>query len=102
MQGWSLIGLTFLTCVFLAPIVVVTGFFAVEICAGLRPLRSSPHADAAGIAAVIVIPAHDEEAVIERTVRQTAREAGPNIDVLVVADNCTDRSAELARSLGAT
>jgi cellulose synthase/poly-beta-1,6-N-acetylglucosamine synthase-like glycosyltransferase len=102
MQGWSLIALTFLTCVFLAPIVVLTGFFAVEICVGLRPLRSSPHAEVAGSAAVVVIPAHDEEAVIERTVRETSREAGSDIDVLVVADNCTDRTAELARSAGAT
>jgi cellulose synthase/poly-beta-1,6-N-acetylglucosamine synthase-like glycosyltransferase len=95
-----LIGLTFLTFVLVAPVVVLTGFFALEILTGLRPLRSAGCADSAGIAGVIIIPAHDEEAVIERTVRDTAREAGADILLLVVADNCTDRTAELARSAG--
>ncbi|MEO8454876.1 MAG: glycosyltransferase family 2 protein [Sphingomicrobium sp.] len=97
-----MIGLTFLTFVLLAPVVVLTGFFALEIFTGLRALRSGRCADFCGVAGVIIIPAHDEEAVIERTVRDTAREAGPDIPLLVVADNCTDLTAAVAQRAGAS
>jgi glycosyltransferase involved in cell wall biosynthesis len=97
-----LIGLTILTFVLVVPVAVLTGFFAVEIFAGLRPLCSAGYADVAGFSAVIVIPAHDEEAVIECTVRDTMREAGTAALVLVVADNCTDRTADIARVTGAS
>jgi cellulose synthase/poly-beta-1,6-N-acetylglucosamine synthase-like glycosyltransferase len=96
-----LTGLTFLTFVLLAPFWVLTGFFALEIFAGLRPLSASLCAHIPGTSAVIVIPAHNEAAVIECTVRDMLREAEPNIRLLVIADNCTDRTAELARAAGA-
>ena len=96
-----MIGLTFLTCVLVAPIVILTGFFAVEICLGLRPLRAPDCGELPAVAVVIVIPAHDEEAVIERTVRETIGEASAGRNVLVIADNCTDRTAKLARAAGA-
>jgi cellulose synthase/poly-beta-1,6-N-acetylglucosamine synthase-like glycosyltransferase len=102
LAGGSLIGLTFLTFVLLAPVVVLTGFFALEIFTGLRAFRSERCADLAGATGVIIIPAHDEEAVIERAIRDTIREAGSDIRLLVVADNCTDRTAELAQSAGAS
>jgi|tagenome__1003787_1003787.scaffolds.fasta_scaffold20988814_10 cellulose synthase/poly-beta-1,6-N-acetylglucosamine synthase-like glycosyltransferase len=99
--GWSLIGLTFLTLVLVAPIAVLTGFFAVEILVGLRPLHTIPQDEAISASAAIVIPAHDEEAVIERTVRDIVDEAR-DFHLLVVADNCVDRTAELARAAGAS
>ena len=68
-----MIGLTILTFVLVAPIAVLTGFFALEIFVGLRRLRAAEYDEIPGISAVIVIPAHDEEAVIERTVRDTMR-----------------------------
>jgi cellulose synthase/poly-beta-1,6-N-acetylglucosamine synthase-like glycosyltransferase len=97
-----LIGLTILTFVLVAPITVLTGFFAVEVFVGLRRLRTTEYDEVRGISVVIVIPAHDEEAVIERTVRDVMLQAGPAALVLVVADNCTDRTAELARAAGAS
>jgi cellulose synthase/poly-beta-1,6-N-acetylglucosamine synthase-like glycosyltransferase len=97
-----LIGLTILTFVLVAPVAVLTGFFAVEIFAGLRPLRLAGYAEVGGTSAVIVIPAHDEEAVIASTVRDTMREAGTAALVLVVADNCMDRTAEVARGARAS
>jgi cellulose synthase/poly-beta-1,6-N-acetylglucosamine synthase-like glycosyltransferase len=95
-----LIGLTILTFVLVAPITVLTGFFAAEIFVGLRRLRPVEYAELPGISGVFVIPAHDEEAVIEHTVRETIRAAGANVLLLVVADNCTDRTAELAGAAG--
>jgi cellulose synthase/poly-beta-1,6-N-acetylglucosamine synthase-like glycosyltransferase len=97
-----LIGLTILTFVLVAPITVLTGFFAVEVFVGLRRLRAIENPEVPGISAVIVIPAHDEEAVIECTVRYAMGEAGTAAMVLVVADNCTDRTAEIARITGAS
>jgi 1,2-diacylglycerol 3-beta-glucosyltransferase len=51
----------------------------------------------------IVIPAHDEEAGIARTVRGCLAIAYPRelFEVVVIADNCQDRTAELARDAGA-
>jgi len=52
---------------------------------------------------VVVIPAHNEENVIRESVlniRSCNYPAG-RFDVCVIADNCTDRTAELAESAGA-
>ena len=49
--------------------------------------------------AVVIIPAHDEEASIGGTVAALRAEASTGVaDLLVVADNCTDRTADLARA----
>ncbi len=51
----------------------------------------------------IVVPAHDEAEVIERTVRSLLRLDWPRdaFRVLVIADNCSDATASLARACGA-
>ena len=47
--------------------------------------------------ATIIIPAHNEEAVIERTLSALCSGLGEDVQVLVVCNGCTDRTAELAR-----
>lgn len=51
----------------------------------------------------ILVPAHDEEPVIARLLRSLAHLDYPadRFDVCVVADNCTDSTADIARSFGA-
>jgi 1,2-diacylglycerol 3-beta-glucosyltransferase len=51
----------------------------------------------------IIIPAHNEEKVIEGTLRSAKQIAYPNdlFDVVVVADNCTDQTAKIALANGA-
>lgn len=51
----------------------------------------------------VVVPAHNEAAVIERTVASLRRLDWPvdRYRILVVADNCTDDTANLARAAGA-
>lgn len=51
----------------------------------------------------VLVPAHDEEPGIERTVASLRALAWPAdaFRVLVVADNCTDRTAAIARAAGA-
>ncbi|RDV82505.1 glycosyltransferase family 2 protein [Ammonifex thiophilus] len=52
----------------------------------------------------VVIAAHNEEKVIGELIKSVFRSEYPRelYEVFVVADNCTDRTAEIARSLGAT
>ncbi len=51
----------------------------------------------------VVVPAHNEESVIEKTLESLFRMDYRRefFDVIVVADHCTDRTAEIARSVGA-
>ena len=51
---------------------------------------------------VFVVPAHDEESGITATVQSLLNVCYPRalFDVVVIADNCTDRTAEMARALG--
>src|SRR5207249_1266766 len=58
-----------------------------------RPRRKAPRV-------LGVIPAHDEEASIARTVKSLAEVEGIT-GVVVLADGCTDRTAEEATSAGA-
>ena len=51
----------------------------------------------------IVVPAHNEETGIEETVRSLSALTYPSdmFRILVIADNCSDQTAELARGAGA-
>lgn len=49
----------------------------------------------------VLIPAHNEQASIVKTIRSVRNASGPMIDILVVADNCTDDTASVARATGA-
>ena len=52
----------------------------------------------------IIVPAHNEASVIERTVASLRKLDWPpdGFRILVIADNCTDQTAALARLAGAT
>lgn len=50
---------------------------------------------------LVLIPAHNEEGSIGRTLESVCAQARPGDQVLVVADNCTDATAKLARDRGA-
>ncbi len=52
-------------------------------------------------ALTVVVPAHDEEALIEPAVRSILGETSGAIDVVVVANGCRDRTAERAHRAGA-
>src|SRR4051794_12382449 len=83
-----------------APIVLITAFFSIEVLAGLRPLRMERPSGLLPRTA-IVVPAHDEEGVIAETVEGLVGAASGDTLLLVVADNCSDRTAEVARAAGA-
>lgn len=84
-----------------APVVVLTLVFATEVLAGLVPLAQHSPADRPR-SATVVVPAHDEQGGIGRTVT-TLQAAMPSwCGLLVVADNCQDDTAKIARRVGAS
>ena len=65
----------------------------------LSPRRRARKAVAETFNLAVVVPAHNEESNIARTVK-SLQSAGP-LTVVVVADNCDDRTADVAREAGA-
>ena len=74
-------------------------YFSLEVVLGLRAVRS-PLTKDDQVDVVVIIPAHDEALVIADTVASALR-ASPPPRVLVIADNCSDDTAEIARAAGA-
>jgi 1,2-diacylglycerol 3-beta-glucosyltransferase len=65
--------------------------------------RTKPQADAALTRFLVIIPAHNEEKLIGSTLESLAKLDYPvaAYSVHVIADNCTDKTAETARAHGA-
>lgn len=49
----------------------------------------------------VLVPAHNEQSVIAATIASILPQLNPSDRLLVVADNCTDATASVARSMGA-
>ncbi len=65
-------------------------------------LRMDGHSDSTVRPSVdLLIPAHDEESVIATTLQSLIPQLRQGDRMLVVADNCSDKTASIARSLGA-
>lgn len=79
--------------------------FGAEILAGLKNSRSVPEdkdaSDPSRHRATILVPAHNEAGIIQDTITMLRLRIAPEVNILVVADNCTDETASLARSAGA-
>ena len=77
--------------------------FLVECLAAVLPRRRRPEgaSDARRPRAAVLIPAHNEQAVIEQTLLAVIPTLAPGDRVLVVADNCDDETAALAQASGA-
>jgi cellulose synthase/poly-beta-1,6-N-acetylglucosamine synthase-like glycosyltransferase len=67
-----------------------------------RKSASSLVIDKARPSVAILIPAHNETLVISQTLQSIMPQLGAKDQVLVVADNCSDNTADIARHLGAT
>jgi cellulose synthase/poly-beta-1,6-N-acetylglucosamine synthase-like glycosyltransferase len=77
--------------------------FAEVAAAVSRPPRSAPGASAGARTArlAVLMPAHDEAAGIAATIGSVLPQLGPRDRLVVVADNCADDTAGLARAAGA-
>lgn len=94
--------LTALAVAPLAPLAVGWGtWLAATIAGAHRP--GEPDGPAPGARIALLVPAHDEEAVLPALLASLAGAAGPATfaPVVVIADHCGDRTAEIARDAGA-
>ena len=80
------------------PVIVLV----LECLAALAPRRRQvSSASVARPRIDVLIPAHDESAVIEATLAHLQPQLGPEDRLWVVADNCSDDTAQIARRAGA-
>ncbi|MGQ0458015.1 MAG: glycosyltransferase family 2 protein [Hyphomicrobium sp.] len=73
----------------------------VEVLASFLPSRSRDAHIPATCRIAIVMPAHDEASGIEATIHRVLEKTPPDSRLVVVADNCTDNTGELAEKCGA-
>jgi len=92
---------TLILSLVVAPFTILTLWFAVEVLAGLQALPAERPSQRTSSSAVIIVPAHDEAAVLPRTLPMLIEASRGLAHVLVVADNCSDRTAAIAKELGA-
>ena len=92
---WLRWGLTALCC-------IPAATFVTEVLVGTPPARSRPKAaPAMPPRTVILVPAHNEQAVIQATLQNLHGELNEQTSLLVVADNCEDDTPSLAEAAGA-
>lgn len=76
------------------------------VVAAVCPARSAQTDDPAPPKTTLLVPAHDEAAMISETVRGLTAAVDQGLpgrgEVLVVADNCSDSTAQLAEEAGAS
>lgn len=85
-----------------APLIVLTATFVIEVAAGLPARRPGEAAVSGPLPAMaIVMPAHDEATIIDATLARLLPELPENVSLLVVADNCHDDTAAIAKARGA-
>ena len=89
-----IIGVLFLLCYFYQLLYVPVALWRRHKVSGNAPIRRY----------AVLISARNEEAVIAQLIDSIRRQDYPSdhLDVYVVADNCTDNTAEAAREAGAT
>ena len=92
---------TIVATILVVPLAMLTAAFVIEVGAGLPPSRRRAGEPAPAPSAVVVMPAHDEAAIIGATLARLLPELPERFSVLVVADNCHDDTAALAQAAGA-
>lgn len=79
------------------PVLVI----AAQVLASLMPRRAAPLPQGPRPRVAVLVPAHDEQAVIGRTLESISRQLAGHDRLVVVADNCSDGTAGTARQHGA-
>lgn len=86
-----------LTVIVLVPVSI----FFVQMLLAYLPPRSQYLGHSLRPRVAVLVPAHDEAAIIRATLASIAPQLLEGDRLLVVADNCTDDTAQLARDAGA-
>jgi cellulose synthase/poly-beta-1,6-N-acetylglucosamine synthase-like glycosyltransferase len=78
-----------------------SGFLLLEVIAGLVRRPKPPVLDSTPIPkTVLLIPAHDEEAVLENTLVRLAEANVEKVRTIIIADNCTDATKDIGTAAG--
>jgi cellulose synthase/poly-beta-1,6-N-acetylglucosamine synthase-like glycosyltransferase len=75
--------------------------WSLQCAASLLPPQGQRSRGGARPAVAILVPAHDEAAVIRQTLASLAPQVLPGDRLVVIADNCSDETAAIARKAGA-
>lgn len=81
------------------PCLAMQVIFCLEIALGLVRGKATAGSEEC-VSICVLIPAHNESAVILRTLTSISDGVGPKARILVVADNCNDDTAQIARDYG--
>lgn len=92
--------MTIIIAVLVAPFVLLTLCFALELFVGLRPLTAASGSQLPKPTAAIVVPAHDEEKLLRESLEVLKVAAADQARILLVADNCSDSTASIGREVG--
>jgi cellulose synthase/poly-beta-1,6-N-acetylglucosamine synthase-like glycosyltransferase len=102
---WITFGLTAIAVLVALPTIVI----AAQVIVAALPIARSPrlpHPDrttpneAGRPAVAVLVPAHNEALGIRGTIESVAAQMAPGDRLVVVADNCTDETAQIARDGG--
>ena len=74
----------------------------ISVCSLIK-LKDKPLIEKKNHRFMAIIPAHNEEAVVADLIKSLKNQDYPKdlLDIYVIADNCTDNTAEVAREAGA-
>lgn len=92
--------LTILAILIVTPLAVIDAVFLTEMLFGLVPARGGAGGGFAGRIAIL-IPAHDEAAIVGPSIQALRAAAPGNARLLLIAHNCSDDTAAIARAAGA-
>src|SRR5947209_3531591 len=79
-----------------------TAVLLLQTLLALRPLTRLPAPNRQRPSVGILIPAHNEESGITATIASLLPQLKQGDQILVIADNCSDNTAGVARAAGAT
>ncbi len=90
---------SFLILIFGLTLLILAAFYALEVALAFAGPNRCRKGEGGPLA--ILVPAHNEEAVIGATLASIKATKRPEDRIVVIADNCDDSTAEIARQSGA-
>lgn len=91
-----------LICLLVLPLLLpAAALLLLTLSALATPRRNAVEAEAARPRMAVLVPAHNESEHLLPTLRNLLAQLGPQDRLLVVADNCSDDTAAVARAAGA-
>ena len=84
-----------------AIVLVLSSFLLLEVAAAFLPARKSKASNKSIGKICVIVPAHNEADILTSTLVNIKKQLREDDQLIVVADNCTDSTAEVAQREGA-